>query len=438
MCRLQRHGYAIKAWAGTAHIRNNCMRRRRLPVFVIRPRRMKFYGKFGEDLKRFLQAVWVVLLVVATAGVTFMLTVNSFGTTGGSLAAAKTAEVESLLETFFVDEYDPETLADGAAAGMIAATGDEWSYYITADEYASYVEQVNNAYVGIGVTVVEDLEAGGLRVTEVVSGGPADQGGVQVGDVLTHVEGASAAELGQSATVSRVRGEEGTQVTLTFLRDGASYDVTLTRGSVESEVATLEMLDDIALITIDNFDTHCASQTIAAIEQAQGEGARAIVFDVRNNPGGLKDELVELLDYLLPEGVLFRSVDYDGVEEIDESDASYLDMPMAVLVNRDSYSAAEFFAAALQEYDAATIVGTQTYGKGNYQSTFQLSDGSAVAISIGKYYTPNGVSLTGVGITPDVVVELSDELYTRHYYGQLPPEADAQLQAALALFQEST
>ena len=382
----------------------------------------------------------MLLLMVITACVTFTLTWRSVQPAGsdGSVAA-KTEEVEAYLDAYFIDEYTTEDLADGAAAGMVAATGDEWSYYISADEFAAYMEQMNNAYVGIGITIVTDEEAGGLRVTEVLPGGPAAEAGVQVDDVLTHVEGASTLELGQDETVNRVRGEEGTDVALTFTRDGKPYDVTLTRSSVETEVATYQLTDDgIALITIANFDAHCAEQSIAAVERALEENARAIVFDVRNNPGGMKSELVELLDRLLPEGVLFRSLDYTGNEETDTSDATCVDLPMAVLVNRESYSAAEFFAAALQEYGVATVVGTQTYGKGNFQSTFQLSDGSAIVISIGKYFTPNGVSLTGVGITPDVEVALTDEQAALQYYGQLPAEEDPQLQAALALFQETS
>ena len=378
--------------------------------------------------------------MVITACVTFTLTWRSVQPAGsdGSVAA-KTEEVEAYLDAYFIDDFTTEDLADGAAAGMVAATGDEWSYYISADEFVTYMEQMNNAYVGIGITIVTDEEAGGLRVTEVLPGGPAAEAGVQVDDVLTHVEGASTLELGQDETVNRVRGEEGTDVALTFTRDGTPYDVTLTRSSVETEVATYQLTDDgIALITIANFDAHCAEQSIAAVERALEENARAIVFDVRNNPGGMKSELVELLDRLLPEGVLFRSLDYAGNEETDTSDATCVDLPMAVLVNRESYSAAEFFAAALQEYGVATVVGTQTYGKGNFQSTFQLSDGSAIVISIGKYFTPNGVSLTGVGITPDVEVALTDEQAALQYYGQLPAEEDPQLQAALALFQETS
>lgn len=401
---------------------------------------LDFMAEGSHTLKKFWKVAMVLGLMAASAAVTFCITYQELGSALLSTPwTAKTEEISRYLDAYFVDEYDPEQLADGAAAGMLAATGDEWSYYISADDYDAYLEQMNNAYVGIGVTIQAEDGLDGFRVMEVTAGGPADQGGVQVNDVLTHVEGESVTELGQEETVNRVRGEEGTEVQLTMTRDGEPYDVTLKRSNVQQAVATYTMTEDkIAVITIANFDADCARQSIAAVEQAQTEGAKAIVFDVRNNPGGMKTELVELLDYLLPEGVLFRSVDYAGEEEIDESDAACVELPMAVLVNNESYSAAEFFAAALQEYDAAEIVGTQTYGKGNFQSTFPLSDGSAIAISIGKYYTPKGVSLTGVGITPDVVVELSDEEAAKLYYNQLPMEEDPQMQAALALFQEST
>ena len=382
----------------------------------------------------------ILVLMLAAAGVTFCVTYRELGGRQASVpASAKTEEIAQYLDYFFIDDYDEGRLADGAAAGMIAATGDEWSYYISAEDYARYEEQMNNAYVGIGVTILEDEAAGGFAITSVTEGGPAAAGGVAVGDVLTRVEGESALELGQEETVNRVRGEAGTEIQLTFERDGVPYDVTLIRGSIPTEVAAYAMTEDrIAVITIENFDSRCAEQAIAAVERALDEDAVGIVFDVRNNPGGLKTELVELLDRLLPEGVLFRSLDYAGKEEVDRSDAVCVELPMAVLVNEESYSAAEFFAAALQEYDAAAVVGAQTYGKGNFQNTFRLSDGSAIAISVGKYFTPEGVSLSGVGITPDIPVELDDEAFARLYYGQLPMEEDAQMQAALAVVREST
>lgn len=345
---------------------------------------------------------------------------------------AKAAEVQEIIETYFIDDYDEDTLADGAAAGMVDATGDEWSYYLSADEVAAYEESMANAYVGVGITITEDAEAGGMRVEEVVSGGPAEEAGIRVGDLLLAVEGEDVLPLGIDGTRDLVRGEEGTRVNMHFSRNGAEYDVSVERRSIETPVVTGELLDgSIGYIKIDNFDERSAAETIAFVKDLIGQGAEALLFDVRFNPGGYADELVKVLDYLLPEGDLFRSVDYAGREEVDTSDATCVELPMAVLVNEDSYSAAEFFAAALQEYEWATIVGSQTYGKGNFQTAFYLSDGSMVNLSIGKYYTPGGKSLSETGVTPDVVVDLDDEQYALLYYNALEQADDPQFQAAI-------
>ncbi len=345
---------------------------------------------------------------------------------------AKAAEVQEIIETYFIDDYDEDTLADGAASGMVDATGDEWSYYLSADEVAAYEESMANAYVGVGITITEDAEAGGMRVEEVAAGGPAEEAGIRVGDLLLAVEGEDVLPLGIDGTRNLVRGEEGTHVNMHFSRNGSEYDVSVERRSIETPVVTGELLDgSIGYVKIDNFDERSAAETIAFVKDLIGQGAEALLFDVRFNPGGYADELVKVLDYLLPEGDLFRSVDYAGREEVDTSDASCVELPMAVLVNEDSYSAAEFFAAALQEYEWATIVGSQTYGKGNFQTAFYLSDGSMVNLSIGKYYTPNGKSLSETGVTPDVVVDLDDEQYALLYYNALEQADDPQFQAAI-------
>ena len=345
---------------------------------------------------------------------------------------AKAAEVQEIIETYFIDDYDEDTLADGAASGMVDATGDEWSYYLSADEVAAYEESMANAYVGVGITITEDAEAGGMRVEEVVSGGPAEEAGIRVGDLLLAVEGEDLLPLGIDGTRNLVRGEEGTRVNMHFSRNGTEYDVSVERRSIETPVVTGELLDgSIGYVKIDNFDERSAAETIAFVKDLIGQGAEALLFDVRFNPGGYADELVKVLDYLLPEGDLFRSVDYAGREEVDTSDASCVELPMAVLVNEDSYSAAEFFAAALQEYEWATIVGSQTYGKGNFQTAFYLSDGSMVNLSIGKYYTPGGKSLSETGVTPAVVVDLDDEQYALLYYNALEQADDPQFQAAI-------
>ena len=345
---------------------------------------------------------------------------------------AKAAEVQEIIETYFIDDYDEDTLADGAASGMVDATGDEWSYYLSTDEVAAYEESMANAYVGVGITITEDAEAGGMRVEEVVSGGPAEEAGIRAGDLLLAVEGEDVLTLGIDGTRNLVRGEEGTRVNMHFSRNGTEYDVSVERRSIETPVVTGELLDEnIGYIKIDNFDERSAAETIAFVKDLIGQGAEALLFDVRFNPGGYADELVKVLDYLLPEGDLFRSVDYAGREEVDTSDASCVELPMAVLVNEDSYSAAEFFAAALQEYEWATIVGSQTYGKGNFQTAFYLSEGSMVNLSIGKYYTPGGKSLSETGVTPDVVVDLDDEQYALLYYNALEQADDPQFQAAI-------
>ena len=347
-------------------------------------------------------------------------------------AEAKTAEIGAYLDRFFIDDYDEEKLADAAASAMVEATGDRWSYYLTAEEKSSYDEQMQNAYVGIGVTITAQKELGGMRIEAVTADGPAEEAGLLTGDIITEVEGEKTLDLGMTGTRTKVRGEEGTFVTLTILRGEESFPVSVERRSIQTPVATYEMLDgQIGYIKIANFDTRCAEETNAAMDELIAQDAKALIFDVRNNGGGYKNELVKVLDKILPEGILFQSEDYQGSKQIDRSDADCIDLPMAVLVNQDSYSAAEFFAAAIQEYDWGTVVGTKTVGKGNFQTAFTLSDGSMLNLSIGKYYTPQGRSLTDTGITPDIEIALSDEDGAKLYYGQLEKADDAQLQAAI-------
>lgn len=392
--------------------------------------------------KKLLLALVLVLVIALTAATTFAVTVTQMSARLASAAdpvTAKLGELAQYIDYYFIDDYDEAALtaaaADGAAAAMVAATGDRWSYYISAEDMDAHNEQLNNAYVGVGITI--QVTDGGMEVTSVTEGGPAEAAGVRVGDLLTAVEGVSTAELSLDETKNRVRGEAGTTVRLTFLRDGETLELTVERADIITPVATAALLEGkIGYIKIANFDYHCAEQTLACIDEMVDAGAEALLFDVRFNPGGLKDQMVEVLDALLPEGAIFRSVDYAGREEVDNSDAACLDLPMAVLVNEDSYSAAEFFAAALQEYGVAEVVGMQTSGKGNFQYTFDLSDGSAVALSVGKYFTPEGKSLTDVGVTPDVEMDLSYEDYEALYYGTLAQTDDEQLLTGLEVLQE--
>ena len=350
------------------------------------------------------------------------------------LKPTKLRQLETLIDEKFIGEADPEKLTDAAANAMVKATGDRWSYYIPASEYESYREQSENAYVGVGITIQAAEDGSGFLVLEVVPGSPAEEAGIRVKDLLIAVEDTDIRSLSLPEVRDLVKGQEETYVSLTVLRQGTSETLYVQRRKVKTPVASAQMLENnIGLVTIENFDERCAEESIAAIESLLEQGARKLIFDVRNNPGGYASELVKLLDYLLPEGDLFRTVRYDGQEHVDKSDADCLEIPMAVLVNASSYSAAEFFAAALREYEAAVVVGEQTVGKGYFQTTYQLSDGSAVALSIGKYFTPNGISLAETGVTPDAIVSVEEETAEGIYYGTLPPEEDPQIQRAVDL-----
>ena len=381
-------------------------------------------------LKRFLRIVSYILVAAIASFVTLCLVGYD------QQSYSKLEELESLIERYFIDEYDMALLEDAAAEEMVAALGDRWSYYMTAQEYLIYREKMANAYVGVGVSITQ-REDGYINIVKVEADGPAAQAGIQPGDLLIAVEERDISDLTVSEIQSMVKGEEGTTVRMTFRREDNDFTVDVERRSIKTVVAKGQMLESgLGLVSIVNFDSRCAEETLAVIEQLLEEGAQGLIFDVRFNPGGYKDELVKILDYLLPEGPLFRSVNFTGEESVDQSDEKCLEIPMAVLINGDSYSAAEFFAAALSEYGVAKLIGQPTTGKGHFQTTFALSDGSAAVISIGKYRTPNGVSLTGVGLTPDVLVELDDETYWSIYYSRVPVEEDPQIQAAVSALLE--
>ena len=348
-------------------------------------------------------------------------------------APSKLDVLEQLILDRFIGEKDKTAMEDAAADAMIGALGDRWSYYIPADELSAYQEQMKNAYVGVGITITQPEDRSGLNVEQVTAGGPAEEAGVLAGDFIVAVDGTEIAGMDISDIKTRIQGQVETTVELTVHRGEETLNITVTRREIKTAVATGQMLtEDVGYVRIVNFNTNCTTETIAAIEELVAQGAKKLVFDVRNNPGGYASELVKVLDYLLPEGKIFTRVDYTGKETTDMSDADFLDMPMAVLVNGNSYSAAEFFAAALREYDAAVVVGEKTCGKGYFQVTYQLPDGSAVGLSIGKYYTPKGESLAEVGITPDNVVPVKDEVAAQIYAGTLAPAEDPQVQAAVS------
>ena len=380
----------------------------------------------NPNIKKWLLRAASYILVAALASA---CTMAIFG------GESKLEQLERIITNRFVGESDTTAMGDMAATGMIASLGDRWSYYIPAADYESLMESKNNSYVGIGITVAARTDGAGFDILRVEPGSSALEAGILPGDVLVEVQGVSLVGLEIASPAQYIKGEEGTQVTVTVLRGEEKLSFTAERRAIKTQVAAGEMLPgDVGYIKIANFHDHCAEQTIACVEELMVQGAKALIFDVRNNAGGYRSELVEVLDYLLPEGELMRNVGSDGRETINISDASCIALPMAVLINGESYSAAEFFAAALSEYGWAKTVGTPTCGKSYFQQTIRLSDGSAVSLSVGAYYTPNGVNLAEVGgLIPDVEVALDETLAAESYAGLIDPMDDPQVLAALEL-----
>lgn len=349
--------------------------------------------------------------------------------------------LQGVLEQCFIGETDRQKLQDAAADAMVEALGDRWSYYIPASEYAAHQENKTNTYVGIGVTVQAREEKDGINIVRVEPGGSAQEAGLLPGDILVAVDGQSLVGMDINQAKALITGKEGTKVTVRVLRGTEEKSFELTRKRLSVEVASGQMLENnIGLVRIKNFNSNCAKQTMEEVNALLSQGAKALIFDVRYNPGGYVNELVPLLDQLLPEGDLFRSLSYTGFESVDRSDEKCVDVPMAVLINGSSYSAAEFFAAALEEYEWAVVIGEPTCGKGYYQNTIALPDGSAVNLSVGKYFTPKGVCLADVGgLKPqgEFLVEVDDQTAALIYSQLLDPKEDPQIQTAVkALLKE--
>ena len=313
----------------------------------------------------------------------------------------------AVIRTQFVGEFDEDAMADAALESMVDSLGDRWSYYMDAEGYAALKERRSNSYVGIGVTIT--YEEDGLHIQSVTEGGPAEQAGLQPGEIIIAADGHDLTGDNAGSASTYIQGEEGTTVVLCVVDlSGEQREVSVIRERIQEDPVSSEMLENhIGYVALENFYEGSSDHVIAAVEELMAQGAESLVFDMRNNPGGYLAELKDLLDYLLPEGNIYQSGTRLGPNKVYSSDASCIDVPMAVLVNADSYSAAELFAAQLRESVGAIIVGQPTCGKGYSQLTFELPGERAMNISTKTYYTGAGVSLIGVGITPDEVVELT-------------------------------
>lgn len=354
------------------------------------------------------------------------------GNTGiGTEAEQKLNLIDQTLKDFYFDDIDDSKVLDNIYKAYVNAYGDKYTVYYTADEYAKIQESSNGAYYGIGV-VVRKNDDGTILVVEPYDGAPGKEAGMRKNDVIVTVNGESVADQALNSVVAKIKGDEGTTVNIGIRRDGSDdiAELTVTRRKVEIKTVAYEMLDDsVGLITISEFDKVTAQQFKEAYAQLETLGMKGLVIDIRSNPGGLLNVVVDMLDEILPDGLIVYTEDkYGNRQEYNGSNPDVIDVPLAVLVNGESASASEIFAGAVQDYGAGTIIGTQTFGKGIVQTIRRMSDGSAIKYTMAKYFTPKGQDIHGHGVTPDIVEELSDEFNNLTEYDA---SKDNQLQKAI-------
>ncbi len=356
------------------------------------------------------------------------------GASEGADASSHMAEIEEklglideVINSYYLNdsEIDEQEMIEGLYSGYVSGLGEAYTTYYTADEYAALMESSSGEYSGIGVSVSQNLNTGVITIVNPFENGPGYEAGMRKDDILYAVEGEEVTGVDINQVVAKIKGEDGTSVNLTVYRPSTDeyIDMTVERRVVQNPTVTWEMKDDgIGYIQITEFDEVTIEQFDQAVGELSSQGAKGLIFDLRDNPGGRLDSVCQMLDRLLPEGeLLVYTMDKDGnKEEYYAEDEDTLALPAIVLVNGNSASASEIFTAALQDYGVATIMGTTTFGKGIVQVILPLGDGSAVKVTQSQYYTPDGVCIHGEGVTPDIEVEADTS-----------SENDSQLEAAI-------
>ena len=379
--------------------------------------------------------ILMLLAVVTSVIITTMASAERYNQRLGNLndlenKYSRLKEVSDIVEKYFVGEYDENKAMDEALAGYIYGLGDRWSGYYNTEQTKEINEVSSNSYYGIGATVLRN-DNGEYEIASINKNGGAYKEGLVIKDIITSVDGVPSYTFASTDDlVAAVRGEEGTSVVIGYRRAGSEGEVTVTRSKIYNESIEARIIgNNVGYVVIDNFETNADKEFIEKVRDLEKKGVKAFIFDVRFNGGGYVTVMKNMLDILLPEGTVISMVDKAGKRSELKSDAAAIELPMVVITNEYSISAAEFFAAALQEYGVAKVVGDPTGGKGYSQNLFTLRDGSSVNLSTSRYYTPKGESLIDRGVTPDVAVSLSDEDFINFY--TLTDAQDTQLQTAL-------
>lgn len=386
-------------------------------------KRKDFWKGFGAAL------ALVLVVSVAWIPICRIIPWHALPFTMGMSREAKIDIIQSYLDQYYVDDLEEEQVEEMLYAGMMAGVGDRYTYYLTKENLKQYMDNSNGNFDGVGIEVYSTQD-GEVIVSSVMAGQPAEAAGVKAGDVIVGVDGQDMQGSLLSDVAAKIRGREGTEVTIKVLRrsTGETLEFTMERTTVVVESVSGRMMDEkIGYISISGFKENTYTQFKEALDELQKEGMKGLILDLRDNPGGLVHSVYEIGEELLPEGTMVYTLDKNEDRNDLKCDEEYLDIPLVVLVNANSASASEIFAGAVKDTGRGTLVGTQTFGKGLVQRLFTLPDGSGLNITIQKYYTPNGTSIHGVGIEPDEVVELPAD-YQNTALKDIPERVDTQLQ----------
>lgn len=394
-----------------------------------------------------------ILLVVLVGGATYILINNNYNepkVPTEDVSAAENEEdpydeivgkltvMKMLIDNLYLDDVKAEEFSTGIYKGFMSSLDDPYSTYYTKEEYTSLKESSSGVYHGIGAVVSKDVKTGVITIVKPYKGGPAYEVGLLPDDIIFMVEGEEVDGMDLTEVVGRMKGKAGTAVNVTIIREGVTdpIDFTIVRQEINIPTIEYEMLEgNIGYILISEFDQITVSQFVLAIDNLERRGMTGLIIDVRDNPGGLLEAVVSMLDRLLPKGsnIVYTEDKYKKREYKDAKNPDKFDKPLVVMINGNSASASEIFAGAIQDYEIGTIVGTTSFGKGIVQQVIPLNDGTAIKLTISKYFTPKGRNIHGTGIVPDVEVELSEDL---RKMVTIPHDEDNQLQKAIEVLKE--
>ena len=368
-----------------------------------------------------------IMLIAITAFITFVVTTFAVYTyltnnpeelatdIGSSSTTAYLKKIRKAIDKYYLwnDEIDEQNLEEGAVQGYVAGLGDKYTEYVPEKDMQEYTENITGSFVGIGIYMIADEKSDRVIVYYPIPGSPAEKAGIKSGDKIVKVNDIEYTAKDFDTISDYIKGEEGTKVNIVIERDKKQLSFEISREKINTNPITIKKLDNgIGYLSLPSFDDETSKDFKEKVEELQKQGAKSLIIDLRNNGGGIVDEATKIADYILDKGdTIISTVDNTGKKEVTFSENKPIfNMPIVILVNENTASASEILAAALKDYDKATIVGTKTYGKGVIQTFFTLSDGSGLKITTAEYYTPKGSTIHEVGVTPDEVVELPKDV----------------------------